>query len=92
MVKTLNELNRAMNKQQITFGDKQTFETYEDVYQFVATHKILDISSKLNFDVNGNQILHELYTKDDKLYELETLYNKDNVFLYVMATEIIETK
>lgn len=92
MVKTLNELNRAMNKQQITFGDKQTFETYEDVYQFVATHKILDISSKLNFDVNGNQILHELYTKDDKLYELETLYNKDNVFLHVMATEIIETK
>lgn len=92
MIKTLNELDRAINKRKVTFLEKQTFETYVDVYQFMATHKMLDISSKLKVDVNGNQILNELYTKDDRLYELETLYNKDNVFLYAIVTEVMETK
>lgn len=92
MIKTLNELDRAMNKQQVTFGDKQTFETYEDVYHFGETHKLLDISTNLKTTGNGRKVLSELYTKDDKVYELETLYSSTDVFLYAVATEIIETK
>lgn len=92
MIKTLNDLDRALNKQKLTFGEKETFETYESVYQFGATHELLDISTKLKVDVHGHQILSELYTKDNKLYELETLYDKNNTFLYAIATEIIETK
>jgi len=92
MIKTLNDLDRALNKQKVTFGEKQTFETYESVYQFGSTHKALDISTLLKVDAFGHQILSELYTKDDKLYELETLYTSNYVFLYAIATEIIETK
>ena len=92
MIKTLNELDNALNKQVVTFGDKQTLEDNREVYEFMETHKMLDISAKVKVNSNGHQILNELYMKDDKLYELETVYRSSNRFMYAIATEIIETK
>lgn len=92
MIKTLHDLDEALDKQKVTFMEKETFDTYQAVYQFGATHELLNMSTKLKVDAIGRQILSELYKKDDKLYELETLYDSNNVFLYAIATEIIETK
>lgn len=92
MIKTLNELDNALNKQQVTFGDKQTLETFLEVFHFGATHKLLDISTGLKVASNGRKILSELYIKDDKLYELETLYSSAGEFLHAIAIEIIKVK
>jgi len=90
MIKTVHDLDRALNKEKVTFGEKQSFESHSDVYQFVSTHELLDISTKLKIDVHGHQILSELYKQGNKLYELETLYDTNDVFLYAVATVIIE--
>lgn len=92
MIKTLNELDSALNKQQVTFGHKQTIESNKEMYNFMTTHKMLDTSTKIKVDRNGHQILNEIYMKDDKLYELEIVYTSANRFKYAIATEIIETK
>lgn len=92
MIKTLHDLDKALDNQKVTFMEKETFDTYQAVYQFGATHELLDMSTKLKVDAIGRQILSELYKKDNKLYELETVYDSNSIFLYAVATEIVKTE